>query len=57
MTNDSMRKLTGEEALALNGGGCAAIGALIATFTLIQNWGGVASGLLAAYHYGCFDNW
>jgi hypothetical protein len=57
MTNDSMRELTGEEAVVFNGGGCAAIGALIATFTLIQNWGGVASGLLAAYHYGCFDNW
>jgi hypothetical protein len=57
MTTELVKELTGEEALTLNGGGCAAIGALIAVFALTENWAGVAGGILTAYHYGCFDSW
>jgi hypothetical protein len=49
--------LTGEEALALNGGGCAAIGAAAAAYALTQNWAGVAGMILSAYNFGCFKNW
>jgi hypothetical protein len=57
MNINPVKELTGEEALKWNGGGCAAIGALIAAFLITENWAGVAGGILTAYHYGCFDNW
>lgn len=57
MTSNSTRELTYQEALTLNGCGCAALGALIVSCALIENWAGVAGGILAAYHYGCFNSW
>jgi len=57
MTSNSTRELTCQEAVTLSGCGCAAIGALIASCALIENWAGVAGGILAAYHYGCFNSW
>jgi hypothetical protein len=57
MTAQLSRELTQEETPELNGGGCAAIGAAIAALALTENWAGVAGMILAAYHYGCFNNW
>jgi hypothetical protein len=55
MTNDYIKELSREEALALNGGGCAVLGALVVAAFLVQNWVAVAGGIVASYHYGCFS--
>ncbi len=57
MTAYQIRELTGEETLALNGGGCAALGALVVAAFLTENWVALAGGLVASYNYGCFSRW
>jgi hypothetical protein len=57
MNEHNFTLLSADEASSITGGGCAVLGALIAAFAITQNWPAVASGLVATYHYGCFNSW